>query len=413
MKDEGFLKRTNKIKKIFPKCSRRNFIKTIGIAGAGSICNPFSSLAETTNLKAAMPTRPFGKTGINVPILGFGTSLDVSLGSLLLKQAVKLGATYWDTATSYMGGRSEKGIGKYFEKFPGDRKKIFLVTKSNAWTLYGMTQDLEKSLERMKTDYIDLFFAHGIKRKGSLDDDLKEWAEKTKKEGKIRFFGFSTHNNMEECLLKASSLNWIDGIMFSYNYRLMHDKNMEKAVDACAKAGIGLTAMKTQGGGQIGADTETELKMAEHFLKKGYTEFQAKLKAVWENPHISSICSEMPNTTILMSNTAAALDKTKLSARDRDELRQYASKTSSNYCAGCSSICESAVRNKAPVGDVMRYLMYCQSYKKRSRTVDGFKKIPEKIRIQLMELNYTEAEQKCPRKLSIGKLMRKAVHELG
>jgi len=401
------------MKKIFPECSRRNFLKTVGIAGAGSICNPFSSRAEAAGLKAAMPTRPFGKTGIDVPIIGFGTSLDISLSTLLLKQAVKLGVTYWDTATSYMGGRSEKGIGKYFEKFPEDRKKIFLVTKSNARTLYGMTLDLEKSLERMQTDYIDLFFAHGIKKKGSLDDDLKEWAEKTKKEGKIRSFGFSTHNNMEECLLKASSLSWIDGIMFSYNFRLMHNKNMRKAVEACAKAGIGLTAMKTQGGGQIGADTEAELKLAGQFLKKGYTEFQAKLKAVWENPHISSICSEMPNTTILMSNVAAALDKTKLSLRDRDELRQYAVKTSSNYCAGCSSICESAVRNRAPVGDVMRYLMYYRSYKERGRAVDGFKKIPEKIRMQLTELNYEEAEQKCPRELSIGKLMKEAVHELG
>ncbi|MBW1899963.1 MAG: aldo/keto reductase, partial [Deltaproteobacteria bacterium] len=216
-----------------------------------------------------------------------------------------------------------------------------------------------------------------------------------------------------ECLLKASSLSWIDGIMFGYNFRLMHNKNMRKAVEACAKAGIGLTAMKTQGGGQIGADTEAELKLAGQFLKKGYTEFQAKLKAVWENPHISSICSEMPNTTILMSNVAAALDKTKLSLRDRDELRQYAVKTSSNYCAGCSSICESAVRNRAPVGDVMRYLMYYRSYKERGRAVDGFKKIPEKIRMQLTELNYEEAEQKCPRELSIGKLMKEAVHELG
>ena len=398
------------MKKIFPKCSRRNFLKTIGIAGAGSLCIPFSSQAETTDLKAAMPTRPFGKTGIDVPILGFGTGQNV-YSSLLLKQAVKLGVTYWDTGASYMGGGSEKGIGKYFEKFPEDRKKIFLVTKSNAWTLYGMTQDLEKSLERMKTNYIDLFCAHEIKKKDSLDDDLKEWAEKTKKQGKIRFFGFSTHNNMEECLLKASSLSWVDGIMFSYNFRLMHNKNMKEAVDACVKAGIGLTAMKTQGRGQIGADTKTELRLTEHFLKKGYTEFQAKLKTVWENPHISSICSEMPNTTILMSNVAAALDKTKLSVRDRDELHQYALKTSSNYCAGCSSICESAIRNRAPVGDVMRYLMYCRSYQERGRAVDGFKKIPEKIRIQLMELNYAEAEQKCPRKLAIGKLMREAVDE--
>ena len=52
----------------------------------------------------------------------------------MLRQAVKWGVTYWDTANSYEGGNSEMGIGKYFEKFPEDRKKIFLVTKSTAWT---------------------------------------------------------------------------------------------------------------------------------------------------------------------------------------------------------------------------------------------------------------------------------------
>ncbi len=187
---------------------------------------------------------------------------------------------------------------------------------------------------------------------------------------------------------------------------------MKDAVDACAKKGIGLTAMKTQAGGQIGTDTASQMKLAEHFLKKGYTEFQAKLKVVWGNPQISSICSEMPNTTILMSNVAAALNQTKLSARDRQELHHYALKTSSSYCAGCSAICESVIRNRAPVGDVMRYLMYCRSYQERGRAIDGFKKIPEKIRTQLVKLNYAEAEKKCPRKLEIGKLMREAVDEL-
>ena len=67
-----------------------------------------------------MPVRPFGNTGINVPILSFGGSLDTSLSMLVLRQAFKWGVTYWDTANTYMGGRSEKGFGKYFDKIsPG------------------------------------------------------------------------------------------------------------------------------------------------------------------------------------------------------------------------------------------------------------------------------------------------------
>ena len=114
-----------------------------------------------------------------------------------------------------------------------------------------MSQDLDLSLERMKTDYIDLYFLHSVRRTDQLDDEIKSWAEKKKAEGKIRLFGFSTHSNMEECMLGASKLGWIDGIMMTYNYRLMHSDDMRRAVDACAEAGIGLTAMKTQGGGQV------------------------------------------------------------------------------------------------------------------------------------------------------------------
>ena len=55
-------------------------------------------------------------------------------------------------------------------------------------------------------------------------------------------------------------------------------------------------------------DNETELKLAGKFMKKGFTDAQAKLKAVWEQPNIASICTEMPNMTLLMSNVAAAMD---------------------------------------------------------------------------------------------------------
>ena len=181
--------------------SRRNFLKALGAASLGSIfaaCNPSTEASE--GRPQTIPTRPFGKTGINVPILAFGGSLDTSMSLLLLRQAFKWGVTYWDTASTYMGGKSEIGIGKYLEKYPEDRKRIFLVTKSHAWTLSGLSQNLDLSLERMKTDYIDLFFIHSVRRISDLDDETKEWAHKKKSQGKIRFFGFSTHSNMEACM---------------------------------------------------------------------------------------------------------------------------------------------------------------------------------------------------------------------
>ena len=89
---------------------------------------------------------------------------------------------------------------------------------------------------------------------------------------------------MEECMLAAAKLGWIDGIMMSYNFRLMYSDKMKRAVAACSEAGIGLTAMQTQGGGSVRTNTEAELKLAGRFLHKGFTDRQAKLKAVWENP---------------------------------------------------------------------------------------------------------------------------------
>ncbi|UCF95646.1 MAG: aldo/keto reductase, partial [Desulfobacterales bacterium] len=200
--------------------------------GAGSwLTTSIGALAHAVRTSDAevvkpepVPQRPFGKTGVMVPILSFGGSLDIQ--PLMLRQAMQWGVRYWDTAASYMGGNSETRIGKYLAKYPEDRKKIFLVTKSHARAAGGLSEDLDGSLARMKTDYVDLFCKHAVRKPQDLDDDLKVWAEKAKAGGKIRLFGFSTHSNMEECMLKAATLGWIDGIMMKYNYRLMHTDRM-------------------------------------------------------------------------------------------------------------------------------------------------------------------------------------------
>jgi len=264
----------------------------------------------------------------------------------------------------------------------------------------------------MKTDYVDLFFVHSVSSINELDGNRKAWSERTKAGGKIRFFGFSTHSNMAECMLGAAKLGWIDSIMMSYNFRLMHSDEMKRAVDECARAGIGLTAMKSQGGGSVSTSSETELELAGRFLQRGFTDAQAKLKAVWENPNIACICTEMPNITILMSNVAAAMNRTRLSAHDKKLLHKYAQETRSDYCSGCTDLCESATDGIAPIGDVMRYLMYSRSYGDHDRAAQLFSRIPQRTRVDMARLDYTKAEQRCPQKMAIGKLIRQAVKEL-
>ena len=409
------------------KWSRRAFLKTTGAAGVGSVLASIGPLANAagksnseTSDEPVVPTRPFGRTGVNVSMLGLGCSGDLTSNQLLLRQAIKVGVTYWDTAEFYGRGKSEEGIGQHFAKHPEDRKKVFLVTKSRSRDVDGLSLRLDHSLKKMNTSYIDLYFIHMLRGIEELRpfDEFRRWVEKRKNEGKIRFFGFSTHTFMENSMIEAADLGWIDGIMMSYNYRLMHTDQMKKAVDACAKAGIGLTAMKTQAipsrglWGTVGEESETALKLTEQFLKKGFTPEQARLKAVWQNSHIASICSKMDNLTILMANTAAALDRTELSSQDMRLLEQYAHETASSYCAGCAHICESAVEGDAPISDVMRYLMYCRSYGDRDQARSLYKEISQETRSRMASMDYSVAEQRCPQGMPIGRLMREAANEL-
>jgi predicted aldo/keto reductase-like oxidoreductase len=391
--------------------SRRDFVKTLGVVGVGSMVGTGHALAQTNasqlatpstpvSQPAKVPTRPFGRTGAQVSMLGLGGMFDIASNQLVLKQALDWGVTYWDTAASY---NTEAGIGMYLEKNPQARKDIFLVTKYDGGE---MTEAVNQSLEKLKTDYIDLYLLHG--GNGGFSTETKAWAEKMKAAKKIRFFGFSTHGNMENDLQGAAKAGWIDGIMLSYNFRLMQTDAMKAAVEAATKAGIGLTAMKTQSEGQIGTDSEAALKMGGYFIQRGFSQQQAKLKAIWENPQIAAICSQMPNVTVLHSNIAAALDKTTLTTADHAALQEYAAATRSGYCAGCTRICGAALNYQVPVGDVMRALMYHRSYGDHELARTVFGQLPETVRRGLAGFDYTAAEQACPHGLPIARFMREA-----
>lgn len=405
--------------------SRRRFLKTVGTIGAGSVMAPLAPLADASDPAApksagpiSIPTRPFGKTGVDVSILSLGGVLGES-DQIVFRQAFKMGVTYWDTADGYGWGANEKAIGKYFARFPQDRSGVFLVTKAATSDPAELTEKLNRSLQRMNTSYVDLYFIHYV---ADVEDELtpavRAWAEKAKASGKIRFFGFSAHKNMADSMLKAAKLGWIDGIMMSYNYRLMVKDEMKRAVAACASAGIGLTAMKTQAAfsanfyATIGSETDDALNMTDRFLKNGYTAEQAKLKVVWENPHIASICSAMPNMTILQANAAAASSTAALSARDKKVLEQYARQTASGYCAGCATICESTLDCRVPISDILRYSMYHCSYGDREKASALFKALPADVKTNMLSADYSAAENRCPQHLPIGTVLKQAHKDL-
>ena len=399
--------------------SRREFLKTAGAAGMAALCTGAgmqkAASAATHPVGSPLPVRPFGRTGVSVPILGFGGSQNLESKQRLLRQAVKLGVTYWDTAESYANGGSEEAMGTYFDKYPGDRKRVFLVTKSHTTRPSRLSESLDSSLKRLKSTYIDLYFIHGISSPDEMDKDIRVWSERKKAEGKIRFIGFSAHSNMETCMLGAAKLGWIDGIMVTYNYRLMNTDGMRRAVEACVKAGIGLTAMKTQAGRSwwsVGRESRATEQLIARFSSKGFTQEQARLKAVWENPHIASICSEMTNLKILTANVAAARNQTRLSFEDNRLLNRYAQETASEYCAGCARICESTLKERVPVCDTMRYLMYARYYGEPGRAAALFRGLSPQMRRQMATVDYTAAETACPQAMPIGRLMKEAIVEL-
>lgn len=394
--------------------TRRNFIKTIGLAGIAStgidMGKANAAPEQADAVKPALLRRRLGKTGVEVSVLALGGMFDTINNQLLLRQARNWGVNFWDTAESYGNGLSEEGYGRFFARSSDARKEIFLATKLRNQDPGAMTEGLDKCLKRLSTDYVDLFYVHGINALSEIASPkpLREWASGMKKAGKIKFFGFSTHTNMEDCLLSAAKEDWIDAVMFTYNFRVMNRAKMKEAIAACVDKGVGLIAMKTQGGRQEQTDSEAELQLTGRFLERGFTDKQAKIKAVLENPHISSICSQMPSLTILSSNVAAARNQTSLSRSDFELLEKFAAETQESYCAGCGRICHEAVGGAVPVSDVMRCLMYYRDYGERDLAREVYAGLPVLARARLTQVDYSLAENACPQKLAISRLMREA-----
>ena len=302
--------------------TRRDFLRWTGALGLGAALTASGAGAllaqgpKTVPPAAAVaaaapelvPTRPFGRTGVQVPILSMGMMFDTITNQLLLKRAMTLGVRHWDTADCYQGGDSEKGIGKYFGRFPEDRDKVFLVTKSDERGPAGMHGLLTRSLERLKTDRIDLYLVHAVSDITELDERMKAYVEKVKAEGKIRFFGLSTHKSEPEVLQGAARLGWVDGILVSYNVEQMQKPEMKDAVQACYDAGIGMTAMKT-GRGELDLTKKGDRDLVQPHLDKGFSEAQARVLAVLSDTRISGACLTLKNLELLETNTAAALGR--------------------------------------------------------------------------------------------------------
>lgn len=403
------------------KIDRRTFISKTAAVGAGFVLagSKCDVLAEEKN-NLILPKRKLGKSGIQISTLGLGGEFNFLDNQIILRKAYDAGAIFWDTSPFYGGGNSELGIGKFFEKQPDARKNVLICTKgSHAKDIQEADSIFHKSMERMKTDYIDLYCGvHGLGTIDQLTDEMKNWVQSAKAKGLIKAFGFSTHRNMAENLRLTAKLGWVDFVMTSYNFRLMQDDEINQAIETCCKEGVGIIAMKTQGhspGKYIDANQELESQadknVVEHFLKVGFDEGQAKIKAVLNNPFVSCACVACKNISILNSNIEAAREPSKLRASDMNALKEYARITCHGYCVGCGQ-CEKIFPETPYIADTMRFLMYHDSYEEKTRAKVLFGQIPTDIRIKMSKINYQSAEKTCPQNLPITEIITQAIKRL-
>jgi len=388
--------------------SRRRLLVLGGAASASALLGAGLPAREAVAAPAKVPRRVLGRTKQSIPILlvGGGSGFKATYDARI-KVALDHGVNYIDTARKYAGGRSEPNAADTLHKLRA-RDKTWITSKTPSWTASGLARDVGASLAAMRTSYIDLYFLHELDDPRPLDDrGLLDTVERLKKEGKIRFFGFSCHSgNVAELLHEAAKRSYIDAVMFRYNFRQYGNKELNLAIDAAHKAGVGLIAMKTQGSEASFQDAWKKFEQTGKWNK-----YQSVLKAVWADERISAAVSHMDAMGKLRENIAAALDRKQLGATEQESLRRYADATRAYACDGCDHLCGAAVNACVEVGKTLRYLMYHDAYGERERAQRSFRELPAEAQ-NLAGVDFSGANRACPHGVDVATHMRRALEVL-
>jgi len=198
-----------------------------------------------------MKSARLGKTGLEVSELGFGgipiTRLDLAEAVELVKYSFDRGITFFDTA--YVYGDSEAKMGAALQ---GLRDQVVLATKTLVRDAAGARAQLEESLRRLRTDYIDLYQLHNLSNDEAIDQALEpggayEAAVQARDEGKVRHIGFTAHNL--DIAEKACRTDLFTTIQVPFNL-IEHDPD-RTLLPLAREKGMGIIAMKPFGGGLL------------------------------------------------------------------------------------------------------------------------------------------------------------------
>lgn len=339
--------------------NRRGFLRT-GIAGAAGIValSPSIISAATSVQQNNIISRTLGKTGMIIPVISFGVMRADNPN--LCKAVYDKGIKLFDTANGYQNGNNEIMLGNLLKDYP--RSSFYLATKvkpvgvdkegkpSDLTTAEDFLAKFNTSLSRLKMDYVDILYIHDIRNPEMLEyKPIINAVKNLKKEGKVKFIGFSTHANEPVVIDAAAAMGdtW-DVILTSYNFKQTYINELNSAIKKANQAGIGIVAMKTMAGGG--------------FLDKEKTKpinSTAALKWVLSNPDITTTIPGMTDFDQLDKNIKILSDISITDQEKNDLLTASAEK--GLFCTGCT-ICLNACTMNLPVPDLMRAYMYAYGY---------------------------------------------------
>jgi len=211
-------------------------------------------------LNHSMPTRPLGRTGHNVGLFSLGGQATLERPGRkkdaieIINRALDLGVNYIDTANMYGNGVSEEYIG---EVMKDRRNEVFLATKSHDYTYDGTMRRFEESLNRLQTDYIDLYQHHYVGGHGKLErlgqkESARDAFRELKEQGVIRFTGVTGHSS--KILSDAIEAHPYDCALITLNAAgavMDNPEHLDRFFRLTAQKEMGVIAMKVMGGGGL------------------------------------------------------------------------------------------------------------------------------------------------------------------
>lgn len=237
-----------------PTTSRREFAMT----AAALTALADQVIAQTSATATGIPTRILGRTGQRVSILclggwHIGAVKDDKEATRIMHAAIDEGLTFFDNAWDYHDGHSEDVMGRALEQ-DSKRKKVFLMTKNCERDYEGSMRNLEQSLKRLRTDHLDLWQFHEM-----VYDNDPDWvfekgglkaALEARKQGKVRFIGFTGHKDPRIHLKMLGKPHDWDTAQMPINAADYFFRSFQReVVPVCLKKNVGVIGMKGFGGG--------------------------------------------------------------------------------------------------------------------------------------------------------------------